>query len=143
MEDCLRSCNDLAAQTHCCLSSALSTTICKPLFVTMVLPRKNSLLHVVLNRCVLATTLFAIYFSALLLRGFPSTSGVLLHLRSSGKLFNLSRFWARSKTRWVFMRELYSIRRRSLCCPQYSAGKKNLYIQSAKKNFTCTICTSS
>ena len=53
--------------------------------------------------CVLAPTLFAIYFSALLLRAFPSTSGVLLHSRISGKLFNLSHFQARSKTHWVFI----------------------------------------
>jgi len=53
--------------------------------------------RVVKQECVLAPTLFAIYFSALLLRVFPSTSGVLLHSRSSGKLFNLSRFRARSK----------------------------------------------
>jgi len=56
--------------------------------------------------CVLAPTLFAIYFSALLLRAFPSTSGVLLHSCNSGKLFNPSRFRARSKTRQVFIREL-------------------------------------
>jgi len=55
---------------------------------------------------VLAPTLFAIYFSELLLRAFPSTSGVLLHSRSSGKLFNLSRFRTRSKTRRMFIREL-------------------------------------
>jgi len=35
--------------------------------------------HGVKQGCVLAPTLFAIYFSALLLRDFPSTSGVLLH----------------------------------------------------------------
>jgi len=58
------------------------------------------------QRCVVAPTLFAIYFSALLLRAFPSIFGVLLHSRSSGKLFNLSRFRARSKTRRVFIREL-------------------------------------
>jgi len=56
--------------------------------------------------CVLAPTLFAIYFSALLLCAFSSTSSVLLHSRSSGKLFNLSRFMARSETRRVFIREL-------------------------------------
>jgi len=49
-EDCLRSCNDLTAQTHCCPSSAVSTTICKPLFATMALPRKHSQVHVALNR---------------------------------------------------------------------------------------------
>jgi len=60
--------------------------------------------HDVKQGCVLAPTLFAIYFSALLLRAFPST--VLLHSHSSGKLFNLSRFQARAKTRRVFISEL-------------------------------------
>jgi len=40
------------------------------------------------------STLFAIYFSPLLLRAFPSISGVLLRFRSSAKLFDLSRFRA-------------------------------------------------
>jgi len=129
----LASCNDLAAQTHCCLSSAVSTTMCKPMFVTMALPRKHFPLHVALQRCVLAPTLFAIYFSALLVRAFPSTSGVLLHSHSSGKLFNLSRFRACFKTRRVFMLELlyaaddaasvaYSIADAQLLCNSFAAA---------------------
>ena len=56
--------------------------------------------------CVLAPTLFGICFSALLHRAFPDPSGILLHTRSSGKLFNLSRLRARTKVRRVLIREL-------------------------------------
>jgi hypothetical protein len=56
--------------------------------------------------CVLAPTLFGIFFSALLRRAFPADSGVLLHSRSTGKLFNLARLRAKSKIRRVLIREL-------------------------------------
>ena len=56
--------------------------------------------------CVLAPSLFAIYFSALLLRAFPNPSGVLLHTRSSGKLFNLARLRAKTKVHDLLVREL-------------------------------------
>jgi len=56
--------------------------------------------------CVLAPTLFGIFFSALLRRAFPENSGVLLHSRSTGKLFNLARLRAKSKVRQVLIREL-------------------------------------
>ncbi|KAG6930003.1 hypothetical protein G0U57_004624, partial [Chelydra serpentina] len=42
--------------------------------------------------CVLAPTLFGIFFAALLKRAFGnSTGGVYLHTRSNGRLFNLAR----------------------------------------------------
>ena len=56
--------------------------------------------------CVLAPTLFAIFFTALLIRAFSKPSGVLLHCRTSRKLFDLSRFRAKSKVRRLFIREL-------------------------------------
>ena len=47
--------------------------------------------------CVLAPTLFGIFFSLLLLYAFSeSEDGVFLHTRSDGKLFNLSRLRAKS-----------------------------------------------
>ena len=56
--------------------------------------------------CVLAPTLFAIYFSALLRRAFPDPSGVLLHSRFDGNFFSLARLKARSRTKRVLVREL-------------------------------------
>ncbi|XP_038073012.1 uncharacterized protein LOC119741333 [Patiria miniata] len=56
--------------------------------------------------CVLAPTLFGIFFSALLHRAFPEPSGILLHTRSSGNFFDLSRLRARTKIRHVLIREL-------------------------------------
>ena len=56
--------------------------------------------------CVLAPTLFAVYFSALLRRAFPTPSGVHLHTRSSGKLFNLARLRAKTRIKHVMIREL-------------------------------------
>lgn len=56
--------------------------------------------------CVLAPTLFGIFFSALLRRAFPDDSGILLHTCSSGKLLNLARLRAKSKVRHVLVREL-------------------------------------
>ena len=45
--------------------------------------------------CVLAPTLFGIFFSMLLSYAFKNTTeGVYLHTRSSGKLFNLARLKA-------------------------------------------------
>ena len=58
--------------------------------------------------CVLAPTLFGIFFS-LLLRFFAfshSEDGVHLHTRSDGKLFNLSRLKAKTKIRTVLIREM-------------------------------------
>ncbi|CAM4709419.1 unnamed protein product [Leuciscus chuanchicus] len=56
--------------------------------------------------CVLAPTLFGIFFSAVLRRAFPVPSGVLLHTRSSGNLFNLARLRAKTKINRVHIREL-------------------------------------
>ncbi|XP_018020632.1 uncharacterized protein LOC108676996 [Hyalella azteca] len=57
--------------------------------------------------CVLAPTLFGIFFSLLLKFAFrDSTEGILLHTRSDGKLFNLARLRARTKVRAVLIREL-------------------------------------
>ena len=59
--------------------------------------------------CVLAPTLFGIFFSTLLHHAFSSFSdndSVYLHTRSDGKLFNLSRLRAKSKVRRIMVREL-------------------------------------
>ena len=57
--------------------------------------------------CVLAPTLFGIFFSLLLRHAFGSSEdGIFLHTRSDGNLFNLSRLRAKSKIRSVLIREL-------------------------------------
>ena len=57
--------------------------------------------------CVLAPTLFGIFFSMLLTYAFKHTNeGVFLHTRSSGKLFNLARLKAKTKVRKVLIREM-------------------------------------
>jgi len=57
--------------------------------------------------CVLAPTLFGIFFSMLLRHAFhTSTDGVYLHSRSDGSLFNTSRFRAKTKLRTVTIRDM-------------------------------------
>ena len=57
--------------------------------------------------CVLAPTLFGIFFSLLLHHAHRDlTEGVFLRTRSDGKLFNLSRLRAKTRTRTVLIREL-------------------------------------
>ena len=57
--------------------------------------------------CVLAPTLFNIFFSVLLKHAFKSTEkGILLRTRSDGKLFNPARLRAKAKVRKVTLRDL-------------------------------------
>ena len=57
--------------------------------------------------CVLAPTLFGIFFSLLLKHAFkPATEGIYLHTRSDGKLFNIARLRAKTKTRQVLIRDM-------------------------------------
>ena len=57
--------------------------------------------------CVLAPTLFGVFFALLLKHAFKrSTDGVYLHSRSHGCLFNISRLCAKTKTRTVTIRDL-------------------------------------
>lgn len=57
--------------------------------------------------CVLAPTLFGIFFSLLLSAAFKdSEEGIHLHTRSDGKLFNLARLKAKTKVRRILVREL-------------------------------------
>ena len=57
--------------------------------------------------CVLAPTLFGIFFSLLLRFAFrQSEEGIHLHTRSDGKLFNISRLRAKKNTRTILIREL-------------------------------------
>lgn len=57
--------------------------------------------------CVLAPTLFGIFFSLLLSYAFKeSEDGVYLHTRSDGNLFNLARLRAKTKVRKVLIREM-------------------------------------
>ena len=66
----------------------------------------NSHLQKVKPGCVLAPTLFGIIFSAFLTHAFPEEDGVMIHICSRGRLFNLSRLRAKTKTRRVLIREL-------------------------------------
>ena len=57
--------------------------------------------------CVLAPTLFGIYFAVMLSQAFNNSSeGVYLHSRSDGKLFNIARLRAKTKISKVLVREL-------------------------------------
>ena len=57
--------------------------------------------------CVLAPTLFGIFFSLLLEFAFDdSEDGIFIHTRSSGGLFNLARLRAKTKIRKVLIREM-------------------------------------
>ena len=61
--------------------------------------------------CVLAPTLFGIFFSILLKHAFcSSTEGIYLRMdRYDGKLFNLSRLRAKTKTRMVWLLKLFYV----------------------------------
>ena len=57
--------------------------------------------------CVLAPTLFGIYFAVMLQHAFKfSTEGILLNTRTGGKLFNAARLRAKTKVRRVLIRDL-------------------------------------
>ena len=57
--------------------------------------------------CVLAPTLFGIFFAVMLKHAFKtSTDGVYLHTRSDGKLFSLSRLKAKTKIRQTLIRDM-------------------------------------
>ena len=57
--------------------------------------------------CVLAPTLFGIFFSVVLRHAFgTSTEGIYLRTRSDGRLFNLARLRAKTKTREVTIRDM-------------------------------------
>ena len=57
--------------------------------------------------CVLAPTLFGIFFSMLLFHAFKDNEdGIYLHTRSDGKLYNLARLRAKTKVRHVTIREV-------------------------------------
>ena len=57
--------------------------------------------------CVLAPTLFGIFFSLLLSYAFDSSSdGIYLHTRYDVKLFNLARLRAKTKVTEVYVREI-------------------------------------
>ena len=57
--------------------------------------------------CVLALTLFGIFFSLLLKHVFgTSTEGVYIHTRSDGKLYNITRLTAKTKLRKTTIRDM-------------------------------------
>ena len=57
--------------------------------------------------CVLAPTLFGIFFGMLLKHAFDTTTErIYLHTRSDGRLFNLARLRAKTKVRKVLIRDM-------------------------------------
>ena len=57
--------------------------------------------------CVLAPTLFGIFFGLLLKHAFDTTTeGIYLRTRSDGRLFNLARLRAKTKVRDVLIRDM-------------------------------------
>ena len=66
-----------------------------------------SILSGVKQGCVLAPTLFGIFFALLLKHAFGSTTeGIYLRTRSDGRLFNLARLRAMTKVREVLIRDM-------------------------------------
>ena len=56
--------------------------------------------------CVLAPTLFGIFFAVMLKHAFgPAAEGIYLRTRTDGKLFNLSRLWAKTKVQLRCLRD--------------------------------------
>ena len=91
--------------------------------------------------CVLAPTLFSIFFSLLLRFAFShSEDGVHLHTRSDGKLFNLSHLKAKTKLRTVLIREMLFADYAALT-PHTEEGLQRLISQFAHacKEFWLTI----
>ena len=57
--------------------------------------------------CVLAPTLFGIFFALLLKHAFDTTTeGIYLRIRSDGRLFKLARLRAKTKVREVLIRDM-------------------------------------
>ena len=66
-----------------------------------------SILSGVKQGCILAPTLFGIFFALLLKHAFGSTTeGIYLRTRSDGRLFNLARLRAKTKVREVHIRDM-------------------------------------
>ena len=73
----------------------------------MVQLLKNLKSRGVKQGCVLAPTLFGIYFSLLLKYAFcDQDGGIYIHSRSDGGLYNAQRLKAKTKIRRVLIREL-------------------------------------
>ena len=65
------------------------------------------ILNGVKQGCVLAPTLFGIFFSLLLKQAFGTAEeGIYLHTRTDGKLFNPSRLKAKSKVKNTIIRDM-------------------------------------
>ena len=56
--------------------------------------------------CILAPTLFGIFFGMLLKHAFDTTEGIYLRTRSDDRLFNLARLRAKTKVREVLIRDM-------------------------------------
>jgi len=88
--------------------------------------------------CVLAPTLYGICFSSSCTYAFPEEVGIMLHTRSTGGLFNLSRLCA--KTKRVLIRELLYAYDVALVA-HFEMHLQNLceYFAKAFSNFSMTI----
>ena len=91
--------------------------------------------------CVLAPTLFGIFFSLLLSYAFKdSEDGVFIHSRSDGNLFNLARLRTKSKVRSVLIREMLFADDAALAAHRHDALQRLITCFSeACKDFGLTI----
>ena len=100
--------------------------------------------------CVLAPTLFGIFFSLMVKYAFGHASeGILLHTRSDGRLFNLARLKAKTEIRRVLIRDLlfadddavvaHSAQHLQALLDRFSLASKEfgLSISLKKTNFLC------
>ena len=91
--------------------------------------------------CVLAPTLFGIFFSLLLKHAFDSSDdSVYIHTRSDGKLFNLSRLRAKTKVRRVLIREMLFVDDAALVAHTEEALQRMINsFSQASNDFSLTI----
>lgn len=120
-ENCSQFCNDLVAQTSCCLLSMISPNRYKPLSVTTAPPQKHSNFPCVTRDfkqgCVLAPNVFSIYFSAIdfvAFRPLPAFCSTHVTLESFS-VYLVSKLAVRS-TMCLYVK--YLCQRHCLCCPQ-------------------------
>nr|XP_054767476.1 uncharacterized protein LOC129274752 [Lytechinus pictus] len=79
----------------------------KTAIIDRELKRLNIDIAALKQGCVLAPTLFGIFFSVLLSHAFRSSKdGVYLHTRSDGKLLNLARLRAKTKVKKILIRDM-------------------------------------
>lgn len=91
--------------------------------------------------CVLAPTLFGIFFAFLLKHAFgASKEGIYLHTRSDGRLFNLARLRAKTKVREALIRDMLFADDAAVACHTQQALQSLMdHFSQACKDFGLTI----